>query len=151
MPLMLDRHRTAKLLGPLARRAAMLPAVALLAACGSMAQPQGGPTSTLNPDYRAMIASHLNTAFTSAKPSGPAEISDPRWVQSNKAWAWQVCIHFQDRGHLRTYVVFIKGSEFVDERYAIQTDGCGAQTYSEFELNPMGRRPGAVGDPGPLY
>jgi hypothetical protein len=63
-----------------------------------------------------------------------------------------VCVRFQDRGHQRTYVLFFKGSEFLDERYAVLTDACDAQTYSEFDLGPSGAmRPGAVGDPGPLY
>jgi hypothetical protein len=126
-------------------RAALLLVAALTAGCGSLAN-EVVPTVALNPDYRGMIAKHLKIALNKAPPDGPAEISDPRWVLSNKGWAWQVCIHFQDRGHQRTYVVFFDRT-IVDERYAVQTDACGTQTYSEFDLG-SGMRPAGV---GPLY
>jgi hypothetical protein len=88
--------------------------------------------------------------FKDAASSGGFEISEPRWAQSNKGWGWMVCVHFLDRGHQRTYVYFFDRSEFVDERYAVITDHCEAQAYSAFDVGP-GIRPGAVGDPGPLY
>jgi len=133
-------------------RVALVLTLILLAGCSSLAGPQeGAATTPLNSDYRHMIATHLKAAFTKSPLTGPAEISDPRWVLANKGWSWQVCVRFQDRGHQRTYVLFFKGSEFFDERYAVQTDACDAQTYSEFDLGLGGMRPGAVGDPGPLY
>ena len=51
----------------------------------------------------------------------------------------------------RGIALFFKGSEFLDERYAVLTDACDAQTYSEFDLGSGLTRPGAIGDPGPLY
>jgi hypothetical protein len=129
-------------------RAALLLVLALAAACGSLA----GPTENapaLSPDYRTMIAKRLKTLFKDMVAGG-VEISDPRWAQSNKGWGWMVCIHYPDRGHQRTYVYFFDRSEFVDERFAVQTDHCEAQTYSAFDLGPA-IRPGAIGDPGPLY
>jgi len=127
-------------------------ALAVLAGCSSLAGPQdGAATAPLNSDYRRMIATHLKSIFTKSPLTGPAEISEPRWVLANKGWSWQVCVRFQDRGHQRTYTLFFQGSEFVDERYAVLTDACDAQTYSEFDLGPGSIRPGAVGDPGPLY
>ena len=135
-----------------ALRVALVPTLVLLAGCSSLAGPQdGAATAPLNSDYRRMIATHLKAAFMSWPMVGPAEISNPRWVLGNKGWSWQVCVRFQDRGHRRTYAVFFKGSEFLDERYAVLTDACDAQTYSEFDLNSGAMRPGAVGDPGPLY
>jgi len=127
-------------------------ALVLLAGCSSLAEPQpGAPTAALNADYRSMIATHLKSIFAKSPLTGPAEISNPRWVLANRGWSWQVCVRFQDRGHQRTYALFFKGSEFLDERYAVLTDACAAQTYSEFDLGSGLMRPGAVGDPGPLY
>jgi len=134
-----------------AQHAAALLALALTAACGSLAGPTDNTaTSALSPDYRSMIAKRLKTVFKDAASSGGFEISEPRWAQSNKGWGWMVCVHFLDRGHQRTYVYFFDRSEFVDERYAVITDHCEAQAYSAFDVGP-GIRPGAVGDPGPLY
>ncbi len=119
----------------------------MTAACSSLAEPTA--TTPLNPDYRSTIAKHLKTAFKDAVLGG-VEISDPRWAQSNKGWGWMVCVHFQDRGHQRTYVFVFDRDDFIDERYAVQTDNCAAETYSALDLGP-GIRPGASGDPGPLY
>jgi hypothetical protein len=135
-----------------ALRLALVPTLVLLAGCSSLAGPQeGAATAPLNADYRGTIAARLKSEFTKPPLTGPAEISNPRWVLANKGWSWQVCVHFQDRGHQRTYTLFFKGSEFIDERYAVLTDACDAQTYSEFDLGTSSMRPGAVGDPGPLY
>jgi hypothetical protein len=133
-------------------RLALVLTLVLLAGCSSLAGPQEGvATAPLNSDYRGMIAAHLKSAFTKSPLTGPAEMSNPRWVLANKGWSWQVCVRFQDRGHRRTYALFFKGSELLDERYAVLTDACDAQTYSEFDLSSGAMRPGAVGDPGPLY
>jgi hypothetical protein len=142
------QRRSATALRRSAPRAALLLALALTAACSSLAEPTEN-AATLSPDYRSMVAKRLKTLLKDAVPGG-VEISDPRWAQSNKGWGWMVCIHYPDRGHQRTYVYFFNGSEFVDERYAVQTDHCEAQTYSALDLGPA-IRPGAVGDPGPLY
>ena len=135
-----------------AQRVALVLMLVLVAGCSSLAEPQeGAATAALNSDYRHMIAIHLKSIFAKSPPAGPAEISNPRWVLANKGWSWQVCVRFQDRDHQRTYTLFFKGSEFLDERYAVQTDACAAQNYSEFDLGSGAMRPGAVGDPGPLY
>ena len=134
------------------QRVALVLTLVVLAGCSSLAEPQeGAATAALNSDYRRIIATHLKNAFTKSPLTGPAEISNPRWVLANKGWSWQVCVRFQDRGHQRTYALFFKGSEFLDERYAVLTDACDALTYSEFDLGSGAMRPGAVGDPGPLY
>jgi len=130
-------------------RAAALLSLTLTAACSSLATE--GAQTALNPDYRATIAKRLQPIFSKTPPSGPIEISDPRWVQANKGWGWMVCIRFQDRGHPRTYVMILDRNEFLDERYAVQTDACGAQTYSGLDVGSGSMRPGSVGDPGPLY
>jgi hypothetical protein len=146
------RRSSAMSLQHATQRPALVLTLLLLAGCSSLAGPQDGAASApLNADYRGMIAAHLRSAFTKSPPAGPAEISTPRWVLANKGWSWQVCVRFQDRGHQRTYALFFKGSEILDERYAVLTDACDAQSYSEFDLGTSSMRPGAVGDPGPLY
>ncbi|MGD0150903.1 MAG: hypothetical protein ABSB77_20165 [Xanthobacteraceae bacterium] len=146
------RQRSAMPLQHAALRVALAPTLVLLAGCSSLAGPQdGAATAPLNADYRSMIATRLKSEFTKSPLTGPAEISNPRWVLANKGWSWQVCVRFQDRGHQRTYALFFQGSEIIDERYAVLTDACDAQTYSEFDLGPGSMRPGAAGDPGPLY
>jgi hypothetical protein len=129
--------------------AAPLLVLALTAACGSLAEPteRGAP---LSQDYRSMIAKRLKSVSKDVANTGGVEISDPRWAQSNKGWGWMVCIHFPDRGHQRTYVYFFDRDDFIDERYAVQTDHCEVRPYSALDLGPA-IRPGAVGDPGPLY
>ena len=129
--------------------AAPLLAAGLLSACSSLAGTnESVPTTALDPNYRSSIVRHLKDVFKNLSASDGVEMSEPRWLQSNKAWAWSVCVHFQDRGHQRTYILFFKGSEFVDERYAVQTDACGAQSYSAVDMGTMRR---GIGDPGPLY
>ena len=130
--------------------AAALLSLTLTAACGSLAT-GAVQTTTLNPDYRETIAKRLRATFNKTPISGPIEVSDPRWVQSNKGWGWMACLRFQDRGHQRTYVMIFDHGEFLDERYAVQTDACGVQTYSAFDSGSGGARPGSIGDPGPLY
>jgi len=131
-------------------RAAALLSLTLIAACGSLAT-EAVQTTALRPDYLQTIAKRLHATFSKTPLTGPIEISEPRWVQANKGWGWLVCIRFQDRGHQRTFVMIFDRDEFLDERYAVQTDACGAQTYSGFDPGSGGMRPGSVGDPGPLY
>lgn len=144
------RCRSVLLLLQAAQRIALLLALTLTAACGSLAGPtDGAATSTLSPDYRTKVAKHLKVVFKGTIEGG-VQISDPRWTQSNKGVGWMVCVRFQDRGHQRTYVFVFNGDDFIDERYAVVTDNCGTEGYSALDLGP-GIRPGAFGDPGPLY
>jgi hypothetical protein len=97
------RRRSAMPLQHTTLRVALTLTLVLLAGCSSLAGPQdGAATAPLNSDYRRMIATHLKATFTKSPLTGPAEISDPRWVLANKGWSWQVCVRFQDRGHQRT-------------------------------------------------
>lgn len=133
-----------------ARRGALLLALAGLPACGHIGAPtEDIPTSSLDPSYRKSVIDHLKTAFKNLSSYEGVEISEPHWLQTNKAWSWLVCVRFQDRGHGRTYALFFDGREIIDERYAVQTDGCNAQAYSPLDVGAM--RPGAAGDTGPLY
>ena len=80
------------------------------------------------------------------------EISELRWVHGFKGWSWLACVHFTDRGHVRTYAVFIQNDAVVDGRYAVETDACGAQTYTPFDVvTGMVGRPTAPRQLPPLY
>jgi hypothetical protein len=57
-----------------------------------------------------------------------------RWVHALKGWSWLACVHFVDHGHLRTYALFIQNGAVADARYAVQSDACGAQTYTPFDI-----------------
>jgi hypothetical protein len=137
------------------RRGALLLVLAVLPACSHVDLPTADMTKDassapgLDPTYRKLVADHLKAIFKNISSYGAIEISEPRWLQADKGWSWLVCVRFQDRGHRRTYALFINGHEIIDERYAVLTDACNVQNYSPLDVDTM--RPGAVGDPGPLY
>jgi len=43
-------------------------------------------------------------------------------------------VRFHERGHTRIYAIFIQGDVVSDARYAVETDTCEAQTYTQFDL-----------------
>jgi hypothetical protein len=90
------------------------------------------PESPPDPSYRGVIADYFKTKFKNYSYEA-FEISEPRWVHSFQGWNWLTCVRFVDRSRRRTYVLFLNGTSVVDAHYAVQTDGCGAQTYSVFE------------------
>lgn len=131
-------------------RARLLAAFVILPACSHTAPAtEQSPMVGADPTYRNLVAAHLKASFKTLMPSDGLEISEPRWTQSNRGWSWLACVHFQDRGHRRTYAVFFNESDVIDGRYAVQSDGCGAQTYLPFDLGSGGPR--SLGDTGPLY
>jgi hypothetical protein len=72
------------------------------------------------------------------------EISGLRWVHGLKGWSWLACVHFVDRGHLRTYALFLENDAVIDGRYAVQADSCGSQSYTPFNVVT-----GVLGQPTP--
>jgi hypothetical protein len=88
---------------------------------------------TPDPSYRGVIANYLKTTFKNYSSYEAFEISEPRWVHSFQGWNWLTCVGFVDRDRRRTYVLVLNGTNIVDAHYAVQTDDCGAQTYSVFE------------------
>jgi hypothetical protein len=96
------------------------------------AQPSEAPPS-VQPPYGSLASQYLASvmAVTSYEDF---ESSGPRWVHSFKGWSWFACVHFTDHGHVRTYVIFIQNNAVVDGRYAVQTDACGSQTYTPFDV-----------------
>ena len=63
------------------------------------------------------------------------EISGLRWVHSLKGWSWLACVNFTDHGHVRSYALFIQDDAVIDGRYAVETDACGSQTYTPFDMD----------------
>ena len=88
--------------------------------------------------FSRIIGEYLKTTFKGIATYENFEISDARWVHAVKGWSWLNCIRFQDRGHVRTYAVFIQTDKVVDNRYAVTADRCGEQTYTPFDEIPTG-------------
>jgi len=127
-------------------------ALVALSGCSDLAMPKEAmPAMGIDPSYGSVIAGYIRTTLKDSGAYDAFEIAEPRWVHSVKGWSWLVCVRFQDRGKQRSYAFFIQEKSVVDARYAVQSDACGAQAYSPFNLviDPTG--PGAVGGQGPLY
>jgi hypothetical protein len=130
----------------------LLTALAILPGCSNFGPPmEAMPASGADGAYAKLVADYIKTTFKNISSIDAGEISQPRWVQSDAGWSWLACVHFQDRGHRRTYAVFFKGNKIVNSRYAVLTDACDALTYSPLDLTTGGLRQRAPGDPGPLY
>ena len=84
---------------------------------------------------------------TAIDTAGKLRPSQASVSSANQGWAWVTCVRFEDKGHPRTYAVFIKDGKVIDSRYAVQTDACNTQTYAVFDA--MG--PTRAGTLGPLY
>jgi hypothetical protein len=98
-----------------------------------------------------LAAKYLSSAMRDRPSFEGFEISGLRWVHSLKGWSWLACLHFLDRGHLRTYALFIQNDTVVDGRYAVQSDSCGSQSYTPFDVvNGVVGRPTAPEQPA-LY
>jgi hypothetical protein len=143
---------TSRQLSNSCRAAVLLSALSIVQGCSSLAMPGEAtpPPQGVDPAYTKLVATYMRTNFKELSPYDPAELSTPRWAESEKGWTWFACVHFMDHGHRRTYSLFFNQTEVVNARYAVLTDGCGKQTYSPFDLT-FGVRPGAIGDTGPLY
>jgi hypothetical protein len=124
----------------------------LLQGCGGLAATnEEVPATGPNLSYRETVAAHLKKVFKNLSTYDSFEISDPRWVHSTTGWNWLTCVRFQDRGHLRTYALYLNGDKIVDDRFAVQTDNCEAQTYSPFDRMGAGGAGGSSGGLDPLH
>ena len=139
------------LLGAALRRTALVASLVVLPGCSELAQPSEAAAPPAQPPYVSLAAKYLLSALKDRASYAGFEISGLRWVNSMKGWAWLACVHFQDRGHLRSYAIFIQDNAVVDARYAVETDRCETQTYTQFDLvtGELGR-PTAPVQP-PLY
>ena len=132
--------------------AALLLALAAAAGCSNLtASTADVPESGPDPAYNGMVANRLKSSFKDHASYDAFEISDYRWVRSVGGWSWLTCVRFQDRGHRRTYAVFIRGNDIIDSRYAVQADGCDTASYVPFDLMTGAARPASTGALEPLY
>jgi hypothetical protein len=133
------------------RGTALMLTLVALPGCSELAQPSEAAPPPAQPPYVALTAKYLLSELKDRAAYAGFEISGLRWVDSLKGWAWLACVHFQDHGHLRSYAIFIQNNAVVDARYAVETDSCGTQTYTQFDIVS-----GAFGKPtapvqSPLY
>jgi hypothetical protein len=133
-------------------RLALAASLLILPACSELAQSsQTASPPPAPPAYVSLSAQYLMSTLKDRFAYAGFEISGLRWIDTIKGWTWLACVHFQDHGHLRSYALFIQDNAVVDARYAVETDACGAQTYTPFDLvtGELGR-PTAPVQP-PLY
>jgi hypothetical protein len=116
------------------RRAALAAALMALLGCSELAQPSEAAPPSAQPPYVSLAASHLQSVLKDRASYDSFEISGLRWVDTIKGRSWLACVHFKDHGHLRTYAIFIQNNAVIDARYAVETDACEAQTYTQFDL-----------------
>jgi hypothetical protein len=116
------------------RQAAFLLALVVLQGCTELAQPSEAASPVPPASYVSLVAKYLSSAFKDRSNYQGFEISKLRWVVSFKGWAWLACVRYQDRGQTRMYALFIQDNSVVDARYAVETDACGTQTYTQFDL-----------------
>ena len=120
--------------------------------CTQIAQPsEAAAPPPEQPAYAALAAKYLAATMTDRAAFEGFEISGLRWVHGLKGWSWLACVHFVDHGHLRTYALFMQNDAVIDGRYAVQSDSCGSQSYTPFDIvtGVLGR-PTAPQQP-PLY
>lgn len=120
--------------------------------CTQIAQPSEAATPPAEePAYAALAAKYFSSTMTDRASFENFEISGLRWVHGLKGWSWLACVHFLDRGHLRTYALFMQNDAVIDARYAVQSDSCGSQSYTPFDVvSGVLGRPTAPQQP-PLY
>jgi hypothetical protein len=105
----------------------------LVSGCAQLAQPSEAPPST-QPPYALLASRYLASVLADRSAFEDFEISGLRWVHSLKGWSWLACVHFTDHGHVRSYALFIQNDVVIDGRYAVETDSCGSQTYTPFDM-----------------
>lgn len=120
--------------GGIAGRCALALALVTLPCCGELAQTSEVTPPGPEPPYVPLVASHLRTVLVNRSFYDGFEISGLRWVHSIGGWNWLTCVHFRDHGRLRTYALFLLHDTVVNARYAVETDTCESQTYTQFDL-----------------
>jgi hypothetical protein len=106
-----------------------------LSGCTQIAQPSEAATPPVEqPAYAAVAAKYISSTMANRDSFENFEISGLRWVHGLKGWSWLACVHFVDRGHPRTYALFIDNDAVIDGRYAVQSDSCAGQTFTPFDI-----------------
>jgi hypothetical protein len=131
-------------------RIAFVMALAMLSGCGDLPT-ESVPEAGAPPAYTALAARYLEKTLKDRASDDAFEISGLRWAHTMTGWNWLACVRFQDHGHRHTYVLFMQTDAVIDGRYAVQTDACESQPFTQFDLMS-----GAAGQPTavqlePLY
>jgi len=122
--------------------ALLLCLTASLTACSGLAAPnEEAPPAPPVPNYRQLVAEKLRAAFRDYVAYDNFQIAEPRWVHSMRGWSWLICVRFEDHGRPRNYALYLQSDKFVDNRYAVESDGCNVQAYAPFELMATGLQP----------
>ena len=125
--------------------------LAVLPCCSELAQSSESTPPGTQPNYVSLAAAYFRSVFKDRGAFDGFAISGLRWVHSLKGWSWLACVHYQDHGHLRSYALFIQDNAVVDGRFAVETDACESQTFTQFDVSS-----GALGQPtapkqSPIY
>jgi hypothetical protein len=133
----------------LAHRLALGVLLVTMAGCSQIALPDSALPAAPQPPYVSLTAKYLQSALKDTRAYDGFEISPLRWVSTLKGWSWLACVRFHDHGHTRIYAVFIQDDAVSDARYAVATDTCEAQSYTQFDLisGELGRPTAPVQQP----
>jgi len=133
------------------QRAVLASMLIALPGCSEIALSNNAMPPGAEPAYVSLAAKYLQAVLRDVRSYDGFEISGLRWVNTVKGWSWLACVRFHDHGHLRIYAIFIQNDAVNDARYAVETDTCEVQTYTQFDLisGELGR-PTAPVQP-PLY
>jgi hypothetical protein len=133
------------------QRAVLASLLIALPGCSEIALSNSAMPPGAEPAYVSLAAKYLQSVLSDVRSYDGFEISGLRWVNTVKGWSWLACVRFHDHGHLRIYAIFIQNDAVNDARYAVETDTCEVQTYTQFDLisGELGR-PTAPVQP-PLY
>ena len=102
--------------------------------CSQIALPDSTQPPGPQPSYVALAAKYMQATMKDLRSYEGFEISPLRWVSTLKGWSWLACVRFQDRGHTRILAIFLQDDAVSDARYAVETDSCEAQSYTQFDL-----------------
>jgi hypothetical protein len=123
--------------GPARRLAQRLVFGAMLIAmpgCSQIALQDSTEPTGPQPPYVSLAAKYLQSNLKDLHAYDGFEISPLRWVSTIKGWSWLACVRFHDHGHTRIYAIFFQDNAVSDARYAVETDTCEAQSYTQFDL-----------------
>ncbi|HUC48034.1 MAG TPA: hypothetical protein VMA30_01525 [Xanthobacteraceae bacterium] len=117
--------------------------------CSQIALPDGTAPTGPQPPYVSLAAKYLQSSLKDLRTYDGFEISPLRWVSTIKGWSWLACVRFHDHGHTRIYAIFFQDNAISDARYAVETDACEAQSYTQFDLisGVLGRPTAPVQEP----
>jgi hypothetical protein len=127
-------HDACASLRGMVRCIALVLALLTMPGCSELAQPSEAVPPGPEPAYVPPVAKYLRTVLVDRSFLDGFEISGVRWVHSIRGWNWLACVHFQDHGHRRIYALFVQRDTVVDARYAVETDACESQTYTQFDV-----------------